>query len=1819
MQARKVTQMAATAVNRSVSSAMSGSAHSDVATASADGGPGRSVFPSVGGHPAPVPAPATSVPAHQPVVRVPAGSYLYGKNAYRPLASGAVNFPSGAPSGFPAPPPASARDSAIKQSVASAERPERSPSPSGWETPLDLAAFNTPAPAPAPGAALAAVATIAVASRCPAAAAMLRRTAPALAPAPVAPRTPAQSGWERPYNPEGEDEDARGAASGWELPFDADALGPQAPVPAAAAQPSASTGSPRNNNGPAPVSAIFGPPRARTVATVGAPTPVGSRGGVAVSSSTVANNSDATGSRDATGSSGGSGSGWELPFDSAATYDAAMPSARRAITTVPVRAPLRSPVRSPVHTPALRTQPQAVASSLAHSTPARAYATDLSPSTPVADAADAAASRGAGSGWEDPVDLAVLRAPAPVPASALASPARTAAASSAFPALAGFVVGSPARSLATAAKRAAKTPASAAKTPASAAKTPKGKSAAVKSSPANASASAANGGDVGAAPLLPARTPLPPPPALPSHPFPFLAPSVFAAAADAAHAAALDEAQTEAEVGSGNGAGTATESEAAGLATPPQFVRLPSGRTAVLRDRAACVALFPPLHAAVEGYLAAHAGAAAADGDGDAGPADASAAAGAAAPALAPVLARYPRYVRPSVVFTSPSRLCAFAASPWGEHMKMCATVDARVHSAVSPAAPAMTLAMQRGLLHEAHVLDGLVRSCTCLRNNASASSAACDCGGCVLDLTLAAAPRAERLRRTLTAVAAGVAVIYQGSVEADIWTRATGGCDFAPPSSPAPATAAGSAAAAGGGGAAVTEPRTGLPQESAPAKLIKQANTMVTAAAAAADVSVSSAEGSEFELGAVESVRCYGIFDFLVRVPCDCAATTQSGNAKSSTNNKTNPEDDATASSHSHGHHANGPCPHCGTIVYDVWDAKLSSEVKPAAMLQIALYALMLRAQLPPTVRFRDGVVALGSGRLHRFPLAHALGCARLLAASYGEFAASFHPERAPPALPTSAADHASYAALAAWVLARRDCVSAVAGVTARHATKLAAAGIPTAARLARLGVLFNAARVVYLPRAALDVLGVDCAAFPPLPRAAAVPGYVAVRLGWAARLMTRCLATEPHALSSLSSMPEKHDDDHNDDVSAVTETEDEPEHWTRRFLAAVGLAPAPDRDAAFGDDRQFDDEEDGDDGSALFADSAGSGFVAGLPAATLQPLALQAALQQLSRDVATAARARLRAALLLLAAGPRAAAAAITVTAKSDDKSAVETPVHVTAAQARATLRSLSAARCYPELAAAGGQGAATDDSAGGAEAGEEVLGGFAVLPHAGRGAPASSSSDDTTPETADSTGAVGSVGDVYFDMEGFTLYNPAFDDLAQAEAAGRAAAAAAATCRGRDDATATAPGAVQWGSAESRTQHLDYMIGAVVEGAVSSLPAAARPPAAAQEALSSESQGATEDALTFVDWWAHSLPQEGVMFAAVLRFLTAVASATDNGDASAAAHGTEGAQGAEGAAPPLPPRVYHYAPYELTALRRMARRHSATLGPEVTVAVERLIARGLFVDVYPLVTRAIAVGEPRYSLKNVEKVLRAGHAPSLAQWADTTLTVNARVDAATCSASATGSAAAQGALVTVSGAGRGGDVANAEDSIRAYADWLADYIARLRSGDPDPDNTHCSSNSNSSIGATAALFGNKSSPLASPEECAGEVVAAAHDVAATVTVSGSGALGRAVPWARHSALVDIRAYNRDDCANLRDVTLWLRAVRDSSVAALTAARDSVSVSTPAGTPAKGRVGTGAISTPSKRIDEAVTLSRALARLQPAVAAAAAPAADTDPEAAT
>lgn len=63
-----------------------------------------------------------------------------------------------------------------------------------------------------------------------------------------------------------------------------------------------------------------------------------------------------------------------------------------------------------------------------------------------------------------------------------------------------------------------------------------------------------------------------------------------------------------------------------------------------------------------------------------------------------------------------------------------------------------------------------------------------------------------------------------------------------------------------------------------------------------------------------------------------------------------------------------------------------------------------------------------------------------------------------------------------------------------------------------------------------------------------------------------------------------------------------------------------------------------------------------------------------------------------------------------------------------------------------------------------------------------------------------------------------------------------------------------------------------------------------------------------------------------------------------------------------------IYHYAPYEITACRHMMSKYGVC-----EYEVDQLLRNEVFVDLYKVVKGAVLLGEPKYSIKNVELLYR------------------------------------------------------------------------------------------------------------------------------------------------------------------------------------------------------------------------------------------------------
>jgi uncharacterized protein len=151
-----------------------------------------------------------------------------------------------------------------------------------------------------------------------------------------------------------------------------------------------------------------------------------------------------------------------------------------------------------------------------------------------------------------------------------------------------------------------------------------------------------------------------------------------------------------------------------------------------------------------------------------------------------------------------------------------------------------------------------------------------------------------------------------------------------------------------------------------------------------------------------------------------------------------------------------------------------------------------------------------------------------------------------------------------------------------------------------------------------------------------------------------------------------------------------------------------------------------------------------------------------------------------------------------------------------------------------------------------------------------------------------------------------------------------------------------------------------------------------------------------------------------------------------------------------------IYHYAPYEPTHLLTMAARHGVR-----EAEVDRLLRDGVFVDLYPVVRRALRVGSRSYSIKKLEPLYMGEDVrTSEVQRGDDSIVryVEARALAADGDL-----AAAEVVLADLADYNRYDCV-----STRRLRDWLVDRAREanlLPSRNPEPDETVYEPSENSS----------------------------------------------------------------------------------------------------------------------------------------------------------
>jgi predicted RecB family nuclease len=109
-------------------------------------------------------------------------------------------------------------------------------------------------------------------------------------------------------------------------------------------------------------------------------------------------------------------------------------------------------------------------------------------------------------------------------------------------------------------------------------------------------------------------------------------------------------------------------------------------------------------------------------------------------------------------------------------------------------------------------------------------------------------------------------------------------------------------------------------------------------------------------------------------------------------------------------------------------------------------------------------------------------------------------------------------------------------------------------------------------------------------------------------------------------------------------------------------------------------------------------------------------------------------------------------------------------------------------------------------------------------------------------------------------------------------------------------------------------------------------------------------------FLDWWAHDAVEEKRLLEEFVDWLV------ERRRAHPGMH------------------VFHYGHYEITALKRLMCKYGTRED-----AVDELLRGGVFVDLYRIVTQSLRIGEPGYSLKNLERLWADSRAGDVATAGD------------------------------------------------------------------------------------------------------------------------------------------------------------------------------------------------------------------------------------------
>jgi uncharacterized protein len=116
-------------------------------------------------------------------------------------------------------------------------------------------------------------------------------------------------------------------------------------------------------------------------------------------------------------------------------------------------------------------------------------------------------------------------------------------------------------------------------------------------------------------------------------------------------------------------------------------------------------------------------------------------------------------------------------------------------------------------------------------------------------------------------------------------------------------------------------------------------------------------------------------------------------------------------------------------------------------------------------------------------------------------------------------------------------------------------------------------------------------------------------------------------------------------------------------------------------------------------------------------------------------------------------------------------------------------------------------------------------------------------------------------------------------------------------------------------------------------------------------------------FKDFWAHDKPAEKQAFVGFIDWVYA------RWKADPSMH------------------IYHYSAYEVTAIRKLMGQHGVCED-----MVDNLLRNHVFVDLYTVVRHGVLIGEPKYSIKNVEHIYRGKRATDVASGSDSIIVYEA-----------------------------------------------------------------------------------------------------------------------------------------------------------------------------------------------------------------------------------